>query len=227
MWQRFIRQFLSFHFNWAALLKFMLTSFFLILLFLILVPFSLRKYIEQKYSAKIYTSIADVPDTKVGIVFGAGLDETATYPSGVLKDRILTAVDLYKAGKIHKLLMSGDNSPYHDETKIMINTAVLNGVSSLDIAGDHLGLRTYDSCYRAKSMYGINQAVLITQSFHLPRAMYICESLGIQVIGVIADRSKYQDDWQFQMRDYAATILAFWQIYVDPPQVSGGNKITF
>lgn len=227
MWPRRARQLITIRLNWAFLLKFILTSSVLILLFLILVPFSLRKYIEQRYESKIYTDVADVPEIKIGIVFGAGLDETASFPSDVLKDRLDTAASLYKAGKIHKFLMTGDNSsPSHNETKVMVDTAIASGVSSLDIARDDEGIRTYDSCYRAKAIYGIDQAILITQGFHLPRAMYICESLGIEVVGVVADKSTYQDDWQFELRDYAATVLAFWQIYVNPPQVAATDRIS-
>jgi vancomycin permeability regulator SanA len=176
----------------------------------------------------IYSDINTVPVTRVAIVFGAGLSDNGDQPSSILQDRIMTAVDLYKAGKVQKILMSGDNRTLdYNEPQVMINYAIAQGVSALDLQADYAGRRTYDTCYRAKYIFGIEKAVLITQDFHLPRALYTCNSLGIESIGYSADINQYQDQDLFAVRDFAATILAYWQLHVDPPNVVLGDRINF
>ena len=154
------------------------------------------------YSPEIIKNINDIPETRVAIVFGAGLAQGETEPSAILEDRVLAAVELYKAGKVDKLLMTGDNSSVsHNEPKIMMDAAITAGVKEFDIQPDYAGNRTYDSCYRAKAVFGINKAVLVTQSFHLPRALYICSSLGIDVVGYASDLHEYEGITNFTTRE--------------------------
>ena len=104
------------------------------------------------------------------MVFGAGL-ETSIEPSPILAERLDVAVALYRARKVHALLVSGDSSDRrHDETKAMKRYAVERGVPESDVVEDPAGVSTYDTCYRARSVYGVNKALLVTQEFHLPRA---------------------------------------------------------
>lgn len=183
--------------------------------------------VAYTYDPKIFTNINDVPETRVAIVFGAGLAQGETEPSTVLEDRVLAAAELYKAGKVDKILMSGDDSSIsHNEPKIMMEAAIAAGVKEFDIQPDYSGDRTYDSCYRAKAVFGINKAILVTQSYHLPRALYTCSSLGIDVIGYSADKHSYSGINDFVTREYLATFLAFWQLNVVQPSVVTGDKVT-
>jgi len=147
-------------------------------------------WVEQRYRALIVPA-AEVPMERVAIVFGARVYNNGRL-SGMLRDRVDTAIDLYKAGKVQKLLVSGDNQfADYDEPGAMMEYALTQGVPAADVQPDYGGRRTYDSCYRAKQIFQVSSAILVTQRFHLPRALFLCEQLGIEVVGVAADRRTY------------------------------------
>jgi SanA protein len=126
----------------------------------------------------------------VAIVFGAGLVANGQ-PSPILADRLDTAAYLYQMGKTKKLLVSGDNYlRYHDETRAMKRYLVDRGVSAKDIVSDFAGLSTYDTCYRAKEVFGVERAILVTQRFHMPRALFIAGGLGMVADGVPANEER-------------------------------------
>jgi SanA protein len=105
-----------------------------------------------------------------------------------LRDRVDTAIDLYRAGKVQKLLMSGDNQiAEYNEPADMMAYAITQGVPAQDIQPDYGGRRTYDTCYRAKSIFQVDAAILVTQQFHLPRALFTCRALGINAQGVVSE----------------------------------------
>ncbi len=109
-----------------------------------------------------------------------------------LYDRVATAVDLYQRGLVNKLLLTGDNRfVNYNEPEAMRRTAVKLGVPDEDLVLDYAGRRTYDSCYRAREIFGVNRAILVTQAFHLDRALYLCDAFGIDSVGVVADRRNY------------------------------------
>jgi vancomycin permeability regulator SanA len=136
-----------------------------------------------------YDDPADVPVRPVAVVFGAGL--VAGKPSPALADRVHGAVRLYQQGRVSHLLMTGDNSVVtYDEVTAMKDQAVAEGVPGSAITRDYAGFSTYDSCYRARDVFGIRAAVLVTQDYHLPRALYSCRELGIDAVGLIIP------DWQ-------------------------------
>lgn len=226
---RRIKQFFVIRFHWKNIGKFLIKLLLILLIFFMIVPFSLVLVLNQYYKQFIYTDVKSVPTTRVAIVFGAGLSETGTEPSGVLEARIMAAIDLYKAGKVEKIIMSGDNRYLnYNEPQVMIEYAKANGVSSLDLQADYAGRRTYDTCYRAKYIFGVEKAVLITQDFHLTRALYTCSSLGIDAVGYVADNNNDQNEWYYTFRDFAATLLAYWELNVNPPtDVVLGDKINF
>ena len=215
-------------FSFKTLLKIVLSIVVFVFIFMMIIPVNLVFILDNFYKDKIYTDINLIPQTRVAIVFGAGLDENATGPSNVLDDRIMTAVDLYKSGKIQKILMSGDNRfQDYNEPQVMIQTAKDNGVSIFDMQADYAGRRTYDTCYRAKYIFGIDRAILITQEYHLTRALYTCNILGIDSIGFVADKNKYQNISYYVTRDYFAIIKACWDLYVLTPEIVLGDKINF
>jgi vancomycin permeability regulator SanA len=174
-------------------------------------------FVSASTARQIYLS-DDVPQKPVAIVFGARVRRSGVL-SPVLADRVLTAVELYKAGKVHKLLMTGDNSRKdYDEPTAMKNFAVKQGVPPEDIALDYAGFRTYDSCYRAKAIFGVTSAILVTQKFHLPRAVYTARHLGINAVGVPADRHDYSFQKRLSFREKWATALAWVQVHVTKPK---------
>ncbi len=164
-------------------------------------------------------SVEQVPETPVAIVFGAGLWWDGS-PSPVLRDRVATAAQLYFAGKVKKLLMSGDNRFLdYNEPGAMQEYALKLGVPKEDIILDFAGRRTYDTCYRAREIFGLGQAILVTQAFHLPRALYTCNQLGIRAVGVPADLRDYRRGARLYWlaRELPATMVALWEVHIARP----------
>jgi SanA protein len=158
---------------------------------------------------------ANLPAHHVALVFGAGLNAQGG-PSDVLYDRVATAADLYHAGKVQKVLMSGDNSQTnYNEVGVMRRTAEDLGVAPSDIVLDYAGFRTYDSCYRARAVFGLQDATLVTNRFHLPRALYTCRALGLAVVGAASDRRPYQNIIYWTARDIVALPVAWWWTHTD------------
>ncbi len=161
----------------------------------------------------------NVPPKPVAIVFGAGLNRDGT-ASPVLRDRVSTAANLYFTGKVDKLLFSGDNRfIYYNEPGAMLQYALSLGVPADAIVLDYAGRRTYDTCYRAKAIFGLQTAILVTQGFHLPRALYTCRALGLEVAGVAADRRQYfwQSYLYWNLRELVASMTALWDLHVTHP----------
>lgn len=182
-----------------------------------------RSWISSRYTPTIYTSEQIMP-ARVAIVFGARV-----YPNGrlstMLRDRVDTAIQLYKSGKVQKLLVSGDNRFVdYDEPGAMMAYAIAQGVPQADIQPDYGGRRTYDTCYRAQAIFQVKEAILVTQAFHLPRALFVCDQLGLQVRGVAADRHVYARSaliWS-QNRELVALLAAGLDIVRRaPPPVLG------
>ena len=178
----------------------------------------LRLWVEQKYRDRIYTCAEDVPPRSVAIVPGAGL-----WPDGsltpVLADRVATAADLYHAGTVQKLLCSGDNRFVdYNEPQRMLEYAVSLGVPEEAIVLDYAGRRTYDSCYRARDIFGLERVVVVTQRFHAARVLYLCDALGVDAVAVLADQQDYtirRITWE--TREYPALALAWWDVNVRHP----------
>jgi len=174
-------------------------------------------WIQWRYDRTVLTDLASVPEAPVAIVFGAGILADGRL-SPMLADRMDTAIELYRAGKVRKLLVSGDNRfVNYDEPSRMYDYAVARGVPAADIVRDFAGRRTYDTCYRAKAIFGVERAILVTQRFHLPRAMFTCRSLGVDAVGFSADRRVYGSDRYYRLRDAAATLVAWWDVKIARP----------
>lgn len=159
---------------------------------------------------------ATVPPKLVAIVFGAGLTRSGEV-SPELGDRVAMASNLYLTGKVGRLLMSGDNRFLnYNEPGAMRKYAMRLGVPADAIVLDFAGRRTYDTCYRARSIFGLQDAILVSQEYHLLRAVYTCRELGLDVVGVPADRpgSPYVYG---NLRELPATLTALLEIYVTHP----------
>ena len=197
----------------------MLFKLVLFSLLLLLVLFGLPKLVTSLSAAGRMYSVADAPSAPVAVVFGAGLQKDGT-PSPVLKDRVTAAVQLYQAGKVKKLLMSGDNRFVdYNEPASMRDFALSQGVPEEAIVLDFAGRRTYDTCYRARDIFGLDDVLVVTQKFHLPRAIFTCSGMGMKVNGVIADLRDYHDHAErfWHIREVPATLVALWQVWVSKP----------
>ena len=196
----------------------------LLSLLLLLSPLVWRKSVQWHYGRSIYT-VEDVPADNVAIVFGAAVYSNGRL-SGILQDRVDTAVQLYLAGTVQKILVSGDNRfENYDEPTAMMAYAIENGVSPDDIQPDFAGRRTYDTCYRAHEIFQLDSAILVTQNFHLPRALFTCLQLGIDVVGVSADSQLYRDSGWYEGRETLATAVALWDVIQKQPAPVLGDPI--
>lgn len=179
----------------------------------------LPRLLTALYAVGRTFSIEEVPPQRVAIVFGAGLRHDGT-PTLVLRDRVETAARLYFAGKVEKLLLSGDNRFVdYNEPEAMRQYALSLGVPNEALVLDYAGRRTYDTCYRAKAIFGLQSAILVTQNFHLPRALFTCNALGLKATGVGADNIYYlkRSRLYWHTRELFATFGAFWDICVSKP----------
>jgi SanA protein len=171
-------------------------------------------------SYTIYKNVADVPLMPAAIVFGAGIQTREAH------DRVATAAALYKSGKVTKLLMTGDNGhANHNEPASMKQDAISMGVPAGDIRCDYAGFRTYDSLYRARNIFEVRRAVLVTQRYHLPRAMYLAQKLGLDVVGVDAGMNSYgfRQIW-YDLREIGAAEAAWFDILTERKSKYLGKK---
>ena len=189
--------------------------FSLFVLFVLFVP----KLIILLYAKPRIFTVDTVPAERVAIVFGAGLRRDGT-PTTILKDRVQTAVQLYQQGNVTKLLMSGDNRFIeYNEPEAMRQYALDLGIPDKDIVLDYAGRRTYDTCYRAHAIFQVDSAILVTQSFHLPRALFLCNWFGVKSTGVEANNIYFSKLSRFiwNTRELFATTQAVWDVYVAKP----------
>ncbi|MGK7919458.1 MAG: vancomycin high temperature exclusion protein [Trichodesmium sp.] len=195
--------------------------FWLLILTIILIPLVLNFYVRLTTNKYRYQNSEEIPTKPIAIVFGAGVWEDGT-PTPMLADRVEGAVNLYNIGSIKKILMTGDNStPDYNEVKAMQEYAINRGVSIEDITLDYAGFSTYESCYRAQAIFGITQAILVTQNYHLPRAVYTCRQLGIDAMGFgRKDWGKYRNDSmrRYSFREFLAVLKALWEVHITRPQ---------
>ncbi len=154
---------------------------------------------------------------RVAIVFGASVLGNRIL-SPVLADRVRTAIDLYQAGKVDQILVSGDNRhPSYNEPKAMYDYLVSHSIPARDILIDNSGRSTYETCLRARQVFGLRQAVLVTQGFHLPRALFIANELGLTSIGMAGDLRLDNQFGYLNVREFAAEFKAWFNVRISPP----------
>lgn len=185
-----------------------------------ILPLICVAYMQEATRDARYEVLDAVPQQRVAIVFGAGVRADGQ-PSPMLADRVAAAVALYQHGRAQKILMTGDNSStQYDEASAMKQYAVARGVPAADITLDYAGFSTYESCYRARAIFGVQQAVLVTQRYHVPRAVYTCRALGMDAVGFgTPDWGVYGKPllMQYGAREALATVKALWQVHVSRP----------
>lgn len=171
-------------------------------------------YIYNFSDDKIYkkNTIESPLSEPIAIVFGAAVYSSG--PSPIYADRLTVAANLYKSGMVRKILVSGDNATEnYNEPQAGKDFLVQKGVKENDIITDHAGFRSYDTCMRAKKIFSIDRAIVVTQEFHLPRVVFLCESSGISTIGVSADMRKYANMKKNYTREFFAQQKAFYDVF--------------
>lgn len=195
-------------FNVSKKIKYVILGVFILIIFLYLFLVCER----YRFNDRIYSDIKDAKKFDYIIVFGAGLKNSNT-PSDILADRIKTAVYLYKNNISKKMLMSGDGiEKSHDEVNVMSQYAQSLGVEKGDIITDESGINTFSTCDRAKNTFNINNAILVTQYYHINRALYVCNKIGIDSYGFISDLNVYKDIKRFKFREFFAFIKSLIDI---------------
>jgi vancomycin permeability regulator SanA len=171
---------------------------------------TLPRWILQWHYGQYITSVDAASPHTTAIVFGAGLRRDGR-PTAVLADRVSTAAQLFHAGIVENLLMSGSANSYgQSEADAMRAYAISLGVPDTAIMVDNAGARTYLTCVNARDRFGVTSALLVTQKFHLPRALVLCDVLGIAGDGVSADLREYRAERFWSLRETAATLRALW-----------------
>ena len=197
----------------------MILKLLLILIVVGILVLAVSRLVTGLYAhGKVY-SASEVPVRRVAIVFGAGLWRNGS-PTPVLADRVTQAANLYFASKVEKLLMSGDNRFVdYNEPEAMRRLAISLGVPNDAIVLDYAGRRTYDTCYRAKVIFKVDQAILVTQAFHMPRAIYLCNRLGVDALGVESDLQTFRKSslLYWNVRELFATAAALWDVNISHP----------
>ena len=160
------------------------------------------------------------------LIFGAGVLSNGT-PSPMLRDRLLTGIACYQAGLAPKIVVSGDHGEdSYDEVNIMKNFCILNGVPSEDVFMDHAGFSTYESIYRIRDIFQAKQVILVTQEYHLYRALYVAKRVGLKAYGVSADLQEYAGQSYYDARELVARIKDFAYTLIFPKPTFLGEKIS-
>lgn len=171
------------------------------------------------FSGKQYIKTADeIPDADAVLVLGAYVFPDGTI-SNMLNDRLIVGYELYKLGKAPKILVSGDHGRQsYDEVNAMKAFMVNRGVQGQDVFMDHAGFSTYESIYRARDIFQVKKVIIVTQEYHLQRAVFIARELGLEACGVAADRHDYGPVmYQYRLREMMARNKDFFLAKIIKP----------
>lgn len=203
-----------------------LRAFVVLILLAILLPLILNYIVMATTQNRIISSDeAARLDADAILVLGARVWDNGQ-PSGILKDRINMGVELYKSGASARLLMSGDHgTDDYDEVNAMKDYAIELGVSSSVIFMDHAGFSTYESLYRARDIFQVKKVVIVSQTYHLYRALYIARALGLDAYGVSCDMRDYNAYLLFDLRETLARCKDFFYSIFQPLPTYLGDVI--
>lgn len=181
----------------------------------VVVIVALNLWVILQTKGRIYDNVEDVPAAKVALLLGTSRN-TARGPNVFFMQRIDAAAALYHAGKVQKIIVSGDNSTdNYNETEAMRRELVKLGVPSEDIVNDHAGFRTLDSVVRAKSVFDQDEIIIVSQRFHLQRALFIADAKGIKATGFVAsDPTHGTPYYKVMVREWFAKVKAVLDCYV-------------
>lgn len=185
---------------------------------------SINWYVKSSTRDLIHHTVNNLPKNEVGIIFGAGIN--GDQPSKYLKDRLDAGILLYKTHKIDKILLSGDNGrDEYDELTVMKTYCFNHGVDTTKIFIDYAGFDTYSTMYRASHIFKIKKATLISQEYHLNRAIYIGQKLGVKSIGFSANKGEYLGYQYVTFREYGSIFKSFFDVLRNREPRFLGNEI--
>lgn len=177
-------------------------------------------FVTFRWRDQIVSDIHSLEKKPIAIVFGGGMKEDGTM-SDMQNDRVEQGIKLYQAGKVDSILVTGDDGAWRfNEVDAMHDAVVAAGVPDEDVEIDPHGYNTYRSCYRAKHQFDINEAIVVSQRFHLYRILYFCNTFGIDAVGYPADVGPYglvgtiRTMW---IRETLARVKGWWQVGVTKP----------
>lgn len=181
-----------------------------------------NSYLLLSTDGEATADVAAVPRTEVAIVPGAGVNPDGTM-STMLADRVEQAVRLWRAGKVEKILVSGDHGSWsYDEPDTMRKALVRAGVPPRDVFEDHAGFDTWATMVRARSIFGVRHAVVVTQGFHMPRALYLADEAGIDATGLTADLHPYGfQGAKSNVREVLSRVKAIADVTLETPAMAG------
>jgi SanA protein len=203
-----------------------IASALLLLLIIVLV----NAVVRSVSVLRIHDSVEEAPEAQAVLIPGAAVMQDGTL-SPIFRDRVDTAIAVYGAGKAGKILVSGDNSTVsHNEVNPVRNYLLSKGIPDEDIFLDHAGFDTYSSMYRARDVFKVSSVIVATQSFHLPRALFIARLLGVKAYGISADRGRIK--WSNYVREVFANEKAVFDLVTlrrpkflgDPIPITGDGR---
>ena len=201
-------------------------SVYAVLLFIgvaFIINYYVKKCSEDRIITKDEASALDNVDCIV--VLGAAVKD-GNRPSSMLSDRLQTGTELFKSGAAPKIIMSGDHGrKEYDEVNVMKQYAVDNDVPSEDVFMDHAGFSTYESIYRAKEIFKAEKIIIVSQKYHLYRAVFIAEKLGLDAYGVAADVMEYRGQRYRDLREIAARNKDFFSVIFKPESTYMGDAV--
>lgn len=188
--------------------------------------FTIHFYMIQSTQSRIIPMEEAIAKQADGIlVLGAGV-WGHNRPSHMLADRLQQGIQLYKEGASNRLLMSGDHgSPMYDEVNVMKQFAIEAGVPSQHIFMDHAGFSTYESMYRARDIFLAKRIIIVTQHYHMARALYVADKLGLDAYGVTADPRAYAGQAYRESRETVARLKDFFYVIIKPKPTYLGDTI--
>ena len=205
-----------------------------IILIIIIIMISINLYVISVTKTNI-KNIDEIEKNDIDCIIILGAGVRGDNPSPMLEDRLLTGIDLYNQNISNKIIVSGDHGKEHyDEVNVMKNYLIEKEIPSENIFMDHAGFSTYDSIYRSKEIFKAKKVIIVSQDYHLYRALYIAKTLDIDAYGVIANRRDYMFQLKRDIREFAARIKDFIKCIFKPESkylgeiipVSGDGNIT-
>lgn len=206
-------------------LKKIIVTLLICLVLIVCGIYLLSAHIATSTKDQTYRDSSKIPEAYTAIVLGASVRSNGNL-STILEDRVQSALELYNKGKIKRFLLSGDNgTKTYNEPKAMKAYLIDQGIPEDDIFLDYAGFDTYDSMYRAHSVFNVENAIVVTQEFHLPRALYISNKLGLNYYGFIGDKHKYQRENTNKRRELLANVKAMIELFIHKKPTYLGKKI--
>lgn len=207
-------------------LKRIIIGMIVIILVILVALLGINFFVIAKTKNKILTEeqAKELEDVDCILVLGAGI--WGENPSPMLEDRLLQGIELYQNGVSHKIIMSGDHGKEnYDEVNVMKRFAIERDVKSEDIFMDHAGFSTYDSMYRAKDVFEAKKIVIVTQKYHMYRALYVAEQLGLEAYGVNSDPRTYAGQTMRDLREVLARDKDWFKCIIKPEPTYLGETI--